>query len=189
MKAKPRLRYFLPLFFVAACATHPVQETHSSRLFPLGVYEQRITLTPDNPQRNPQAFRGVLSIKPDRVEVMGLSPFGSTVFYIHEDLKSGAITTRIFVEKLKPLQSRFKEYYAVLRNVLLAPRAGDWPGGVSAERRDSRGRPLQLSVPTEEGPATLRISGYDAAGIPAEMKFKAGHYQVSVLMKNYELSR
>jgi hypothetical protein len=179
--------WLVVLFIFAGCATKPVKETHSAWLFPMGVYEQRITLTPNNPLKNSQAFRGMLSISKENIQVVGLSPFGNTVFQIQEDRASKKVTTNIYVENLKRFEGRIQDYYSVLRNVLLAPRAGE-ANGVKVLKRDDKGRPTEFAVPLSGATKNLLISRYDGSGVPEELKFDSEDHKISVLVKSYELS-
>jgi len=175
--------------FLSSCATQPTIETTSSQLFPLGVYEQRITLRPEDPKKNPQAFRGILSLAQDKIQVVGLSPFGNTVFNIQEDRVTQKVKTEIYHQKLKALEDRIKEYYSVVRSILMAPRAGDWSQGITVERRDSQGRPLRVILPIAEGNRILLFKKYDDAGIPKELSFDTEGYWVSILVKSYQLKQ
>jgi len=174
---------YLLLALLVGCSTTPVSETTSKFLFPPGVYEQRITLTPSAPNRNPQAFGGILSIKKEKIEVVGLSPFGTTVFHIQEELPSKKISLNIYVAELKRFENRIRDYYSVMRKILMAPRAGNWDAGVKVEKRDERGRPTQVFLPMD-----VAISRYDQVGVPGEISFLTEDHKISVLVKSYELA-
>ena len=158
---------------IAGCATQPVVPITSDRLFPFGVYEQRILITPDNPIKNAQAFRGVLSLQKEKTEVAGLSPFGNTVFRILEE-KGKPIQTDIFVKELKPHGDRIKEYYEALREILVAKR--------------SQPLPQSFRVRMQTGEKMVTIKKYDEVGIPKEFGFATDSHKITVTVLKYELS-
>lgn len=159
---------------MTACATQKVAETTSDRLFPFGVYEQRILITPDNPIKNPQAFRGILSLKKERIEVAGLSPFGNTVFRILEEKGSDSVKTDVFVKELAPFKDRINDYYFAIRSVLNTARA--------------RPLPSEMIVQMKSGPKNLKITKYDGAGIPKEFAFATEGHKITVTVLSYELA-
>jgi hypothetical protein len=171
---KIKFAVLLAALFTTSCATQKLVETTSDRLFPFGVYEQRIVITPDNPIKNAQAFRGILSLQKQKIEVAGLSPFGNTVFRILEE-GTEPVKTDVFVKELAQFKERINDYYFAMRSVLNTARVHPLPS--------------EMVVQMKSGPKNLKITKYDGSGIPKEFGFATEAHKITVTVLSYELAK
>ena len=95
-----KMKYFLlVLLFLSACATKPVPLPAGPRtlLFPFGTYQHLVQLKlAKAPPKGPQSFdfRGVFVFQKERMKLVALTPFGTTLFRAEEDFKTGEIINR-----------------------------------------------------------------------------------------------
>lgn len=129
--------------FAAACSHAPVRPKAEDMTFPFGTYRHHVTAQPLMKRDLPKMdLVGVVKSEPNELRVVGLSPVGSTVFRIHEDLKSGKIEREFYVESLKQHERHFMALYEMIKAVLFAPKG--------RERFEFQGAKFHLSKPDEK---------------------------------------
>lgn len=150
------------------------------RLFPLGLYwhEVNLNITPKTSGATPQhfSFSGVIRLREDTVDIAVLSPFNTTLLKMHEDLKQDLLTTQVFVDDLKKHESKFKEYYRVLKGLLFANREADGKG------------PEQLTLSTPNSQIVIyHFTHYDDHNIPDLISVTHPNFNIEVKVSGYEL--
>lgn len=154
-----------------------------SLLFPLGVYTHQIEITlPDEKQYQ---FKGLVRIAADKVVVVGLSPFQTTLFRLEEDRKSGKVSTEVFQDGLKAHQDKLAEFYTLLRSFLTLPRQGNGPK-IKVTRRDDQG-PQEWEVTSAQGPVKIDSLSYDDNKIPIRFRILHPRFRVEVYVPQYKI--
>jgi hypothetical protein len=113
------------------------------------------------------SFQGVVKIGQDRIDVVGLSPFGATLFKLSEERGTGHVEFESFIDSLKGHESKFKEYYAVLKLLLTAPH--DFSESFEAmpntkfifKKYDKSGIPQQIMIQHPKFSIDITVTGYD----------------------------
>jgi len=161
------------------------------RLFPFGTYRHEVRLIlpahADQPEKKFE-FSGLVQLKPEAVHVVVFSFLGTTAFKINEDLKTGEIQTEVYVAQLKKFEPRLKEYYAILREVLIA---GSTPPAEGSRlkwiRTNEKGQPTEMQTVGLDKNATFKLEEYDGSGIPNRFLIEHPNFTVEVRVKSYEI--
>jgi hypothetical protein len=169
---------FLSLILFSSCASQKLVEGKTvsgspahDRIFPDGTYQHKVTLTlkrpaPGQSKAGKFDFTGIVQMDPAAIHIAVLSYFGTTAFKIAENLKTGEIKMDVYIDQLKKFEPRLKEYYLILREILLAKR--------------SRAEGLQEN-------AHFRITEFDKNGIPTAFSIEHPDFDVSVKVVGYEI--
>lgn len=146
-------------------------------VFPYGTYKHDVHLEfrepPNLASPNEKVFdlKGIVKIDEKDIKVAALSPFGTTVFTILENRITDEVKVEVYVESLKKLEPKLREYYAVVRAMLLAPM------------------PLSRELPSElrAKETLLRFSEYDDNKIPLNVLIEHERFNVNVVVSGYEI--
>lgn len=107
---------------LSACASQPkAPPPVSDLLYPHGTYKHLVKVQIVQPVKNVD-LRGMIESKADELKVVGLSNFGTTVFKIDENYKTGELTKEFYVDALKRNEERFMYFYSLLKELLTAPK-------------------------------------------------------------------
>ena len=163
--ASARWRSFLFLnffsFLLTACtsAYHLKDDSLTSpdRVYPNGIYRHEVTLHTADGQTH--RFNGVVKLSPQRIEVVGLSFFGTTVFRITDDLRTEA-TIEIFVYPLKKHEGRLRKIYVLLKKLLLLSPKGEQKG-LKLDAYDEHHIPRHVEITGEKYQVEVKVTGYD----------------------------
>jgi hypothetical protein len=162
----------LILTVACGCSSKKVMTSTGPRiqLFPPGVYQHDVALTiKSNSADNEKKYHlsGVVKLSKDEVMVVVLSSFGLTELKIHENLKTNALDFEISRPGMKKFEPQMKEYYKVLKTVLLEPAS-------SSEHTE-----------TQDG-ATFEFLNYDKNKVPGLIKIENPHFKVEITVTAYE---
>ncbi len=189
---------WLALVFCAAlpaCAPKKVkmisQGGTRDQLFPYGVYKHDVGLVMAKTDTSPEKkfdFTGVVKVNADQIQLVGLSYFGTTVFKVLEDRKTGEVKTEVFVEQMKKFESKIPEYYSTLRLFLIArlPLVSKLHQ-LQWNKIDSRGFPLEAATVDLEKNAVFRFKNYDLNNIPTEITIEHPNFTVAVKVSDYDI--
>ena len=150
------------------CATSPrpkVDSQAKNRLFPDGTYRHEVTLMLPNGQQH--QFQGVVKLAPERIEVVGLSFFNTTVFRVVDNRKNEPPEVHIYIPQLRPQEAKVREMYGLLKKMLLLPHAEaektELPGGghLSMAGYDERHIPRLLRIQSDKFTVDVKVTSYD----------------------------
>lgn len=160
------------------------------RLFPFGVYRHDVSLFIPKTEKNSELkfdFNGVVKLAPETIQMVALSHFGTTVFKLNEDLKTGKVTTEIFVDQMKKFESKLPEYYSILRLFLLARLpAENAENKLRFTKTRDDGLPEEAETTGLEKNATFRFVKYDQLAIPSEVEIAHPAYSVTIKVRERE---
>lgn len=183
---KLRFPILLVVLLLTACSTYRVKNESESRprLYPNGTYRHSVVLT--MPDGKTQSFQGVVSLSDKQIVVVGLSAFGTTVFRLKDDLGSGKQEVEIFIDQLKKHDSKLREFYALLKRLLLLPAKGM---GQGTEKRENNpdGLPVSLETSGLEHNAKLFFEEYDAHKLPLRIRMEGEKFKVEVTVIGYDI--
>jgi hypothetical protein len=178
---------------LASCASATVVhgEVGRDKLFPYGTYKHEVKLVLPAHGEAPEKkfeFSGIVQLKPDAVHVVVFSFLGTTAFKIDEDLKTGEIRTAIYVAQMKKFEPRLKEYYGILRELLIAGATPPVDGArLRWVKTDDQGRPIEMRTVGLEKNAIFKLLDFDANRIPARFLIEHPGFSVEVRVKSYEI--
>ena len=113
--------------FLSGCAHHTIEALGTSArktLIPIGSHQQSVTVHLNKAKLNGKdtmRFSGVLDVREDHVQLIGLTPFGSTLFRLREDLKTGAVVFETDNEQMKKAEPYVKSTYRPIGEMLKIP--------------------------------------------------------------------
>lgn len=149
------------LWLAASCVTSP---DPAPRPAPHGIYEHIVDVGIDD--KPPQRFFSVTRLDGRGLHLILLSPFGTTLVRISDDLTGGDPRVETYAEELRPQATRIATLFEALRPVILDSSVEElsvWGHDLAVERR--------------------RI---DAAGIPHETRVTGGGFDILVALRAYE---
>lgn len=129
--------------FLGGCTHAPLRVPDGGGLYPFGAYKHHVKIQMLLPQPRAVEMNGAVSVNAEKLRVVGLSSFGTTVFRIEEDLKTGVVKREFYLEAIEKNSSRFMEFYYLIRELLTAPK-----GSTEFERR---GAHFTVSEPDKNG--------------------------------------
>jgi hypothetical protein len=170
-------RILLFLLLLSACVTKPPQLPEGPRdlLFPHGTYQHlvKVKLT-KAPPKGPQEFefRGVFVSEQNRLKLVALSPVGTTLFRVEEDLVTHQIKIQTYMEALKKAEDKIMQSYTVTKKILTLPASKEWPS--------------EMDFDTPEGKTHLVIDAYDSNKVPSHIKVTNPQYNLEIAVVSYE---
>jgi hypothetical protein len=129
-------------FILAGCTQAPVKIPEGGGIYPYGKYQHDVKIKILTPPRT-MTMRGVVSYTADSLKVIGLSSFGTTVFRIDENLKTGEISKEFYMDIIRKNEDKFMEFYRIIRELVTAPK-----GATDFTRGETH---FVLSDPDENG--------------------------------------
>ncbi len=164
--------FLVGMSFWCACAHQFVMRDGVSRenIFPNGLYKHTVTLS----LAQKFAFNGIVQIRPDVIKILGLSHFSTTVFRIEEDRASGAVSVEVFMEEFKKNEPKIREYYAVLRLLLLAKFPPEGP-------------PIEQEFVHDDKKVRVTFAEYEEHGIPRVMSLRYDAFFAEIRVTGYEI--
>jgi hypothetical protein len=179
-------KLILITFFLSACAARqPVVDIHRNEIFPVGTYTHRVRLV--FPNQKSVDFQGVIHLTALELSVVGLSPFQTTLFRLSENRKSGAIKIALFHDSLKDKEAFFRDFYTLLRSVLLYSRNQTKNVKFNVLTRDELGYPLELSTQWKKEEMHLALRDYDFNHIPRLITMEHPKFNVTAKVSDYDL--
>ena len=183
-------RLVVLFLIVASCAGAPktsrVATSDRDRLFPFGTYRHKVDLTVKLNSEKNRSFKldGIVDLREEKIQVIGISAFGTTEFKIVEDRKSGAISIEIYRDQLKKAENRFRDYYSVLRRLLDAKMKRGADSELVWAEFDETG-PLKLTE-ARTG-STFYLSQFDRNKIPTALEVHHREFSALIKVVGYEL--
>jgi hypothetical protein len=156
----------------AGCAHHSIATVGvASRrtLIPVGSHQQSVIVHLKKNKINGKEsmrFNGVLDVREDHVQLIGLTPFGSTLFRLREDLKTGEVVFETDNEQMKRAEPYIKSTYYPIREMLKIPyppsRSDAAAGAIKFhfENFNAQDLPLKVLVDTPDFDLEILEDGY-----------------------------
>ena len=117
-----RIALATSLVFLAACSSAPKAPSPISELaYPHGTYQHKVKVELVSSART-MDVRGVVESRADELKVVGISTFGTTVFRVDENYRTGELNKEFYVDALKRNEERFMYFYALLKEMLNTPK-------------------------------------------------------------------
>jgi hypothetical protein len=158
------------------------------RIFPYGTYKHDVELAVSlaNGQSRQFNFSGIVQLKTDTTQVVGLSQFGTTVFKLTENLKTGEIQTQIFLEEMKKGESRIRDYYGILREILNGSNLKQ-PAQLKWTKTNAAGYPIEMETVGAPDITLLKITQFDENQVPVEFSMDNSKFHIKVKVTEYEI--
>lgn len=156
-----------------SCSSRNIRPPSLSQnlLFPLGTYQHKVNITTSpTPEHKSQnfSFTGVVQISLERIQVVGLSPFGATLFKLTEERSSEKLMFDSFIDAFKGHEAKFQEYYPALKHLLTAPH--------------------NFSSTSKSMPNThFTIKSYDKNGIPERIEIQDSKFSIDIRVTGYDI--
>jgi hypothetical protein len=191
----------LNLVLIPGCASTSkkitsIEAANSTReyVFPRGKYQHRVELVIPANETGPlrsYRFNGVVDLQADAIQIVALSPFGTTVFKINENLITHEVKDEIYLAQMKPLEPKLLHYYSVMRELLLLRNDPKASATIVWKKTTSFSLPEVIEyTPTQSevaDQATFNFKKYDAHGIPENIEIVNPHFQVLVEITAYDI--
>jgi hypothetical protein len=152
------------LLLLVSCVQKPLGVKRGGGLFPYGTYRHEVSVHVLRPARD-MDLRGVVSCDENHIKAVGLSFFGTTMFRIDEDLRTGEIKKEFFLDAIERHQAEFMRYYRLIHALL------DAPAGQSDFERDG---------------ARFHAGDFDDKGIPRRVRIEHPEFTVDLKVTKYE---
>jgi hypothetical protein len=149
-------------------------------VFPYGVYHHDVELEikgngeTDPSKRIPTQnyhFKGIVQITADSIQIVALSPFGTTVFKIMDDLVTGKLHDEVYLARMKPFEPKLIDYYTSLKKLLTAKKIG-------------ASEPQFIKLPND---TMITFDKYDSKNIPAIVHIDSKTFTVKIEVESYDL--
>src|SRR4051794_31303877 len=105
----------LILLFLSSCATAPPRRLDPAQLvFPYGPYRHQVKLhIPKGEDGQPKdfAFTSVVETSEEKLQLVALTPFNTTLMKIVETRASGGVKIETYEEHLQAHQAELKQFY------------------------------------------------------------------------------
>jgi hypothetical protein len=116
------LARLLPFLFLTACAHHtvaPIKNETRTTLIPRGTHQQTVTVHVKKGDQRQMRFSGVLEVREDHTTLIGLTPFGSTLFRVKDS--GGHIEFETENEQMKKAAPYIQKTFEPIREMLKIP--------------------------------------------------------------------
>jgi hypothetical protein len=145
---------FLAFFLLIGCVSKPEKPTvlqlppiatTNELLFPYGHYRHHLTLEilhGEDGQSHRYSFDGVAETTPEKIQLVMLSPFNTTLMKVHEDRKSGEVRLETYDSKLRRFENKFVDYYAMLRKIFLSGPLREGKASITRKLLNEKGELL-----------------------------------------------
>lgn len=167
-KALSHFRFLMMAVLLLSCATtRPIGDMPAH---PLGIYHHQVQV--DLSKGSDFELKGIFSHQKEKVSLLGLSPFGTTLLKLES--VAGKDTISVYNPKLRPLKGKFKALFQVLKENL-------------TKKHGKKDIIIVQSKELAMGPLKLRFFQYDQKGIPRFIKIEGDDFKVKITVTHYEL--
>ncbi len=141
----------LALPLITACVTTPKEP---QRLLPEGIYHHSVSLEMEG--KDTQKFAGLLKIAGDRMTMVMLSPFGTTLARITDRVSDEDEKLSVYSDEIKPYEDRMATIYRALK-----------PAFIATNTKEVRiyGRTLTIDHEGHAGPGIPKVTVIAGEGI------------------------
>jgi hypothetical protein len=189
--------WIITLFALSACTSMgkpkapPLART---LIFPNGIYhhdvELKVPKTAEHEEKN-FGFNGVVKISDDTIQVVALSPFGTTAFRITEDRVSHGISDEIYLAQMRKFEPKLLEYYSTLRELLTLQWHDEKVSNIIWKEVSADQLPLLIEFLNEKADppekAVFKFIQYDEQKMPIKMEIIGEKFEVKIKVSRYEI--
>jgi hypothetical protein len=184
--------FILGSIALSACSSRKIKnESHSDLLlFPYGTYQHQVKIKTElngGADVKEFSFYGVVQTSQDWVKISMLSPFGTTLVKIQEERQTGKVEFTCFVEAIRKYESKFKDYYSVLRTLLLAPQNPKKLDHLRITHQSPEGLPAEIETVDLEQNAQFRFNKYDEHKIPERIQVQNPKFLIEIQVSGYDI--
>jgi hypothetical protein len=177
---KKAVAVFLFLF-CAGCASTIKQSVELPQgkrqfLFPYGTYQHQVNVkikSVNNHGPKEFNFQGIFNFQKDHLKMVGLSPMGTTLFKIDENLKDHQIQMEIYIDQLKGKEDKIKPFFIATKEIL------------TYQIKDQT-LPQKLSLKADGKPMEISILDYDKLNIPKTIQADTADFNLNIEVLSYE---
>jgi hypothetical protein len=140
------MKWLVSLMFMSvtvSCAHKDIRPPNGDGLYPFGKYQHQVKVNVLTPVLRLIEMQGVVAYSKEALHMVGLSTFGTTVFKIDEDFKTGELKKEFYLEIMRQHPEQFMEFYSMIRSLMLQKKG-------QTQFRE-RGAEFSLSEPDPEG--------------------------------------
>lgn len=158
------MKRLVPLILASAgCVT---TAPSPPKLLPQGVYHHDVSLEMDG--KDPQRFTGLLKIDGERMTMVMLSPFGTTMARITDALHEVDDKLIVYADEIKPYQDRMTTIYRALKPAFIDANANEVSVygrtlRVAHEGKTPPGVPKTTVITGEGIRMAVEVTGYEDA--------------------------
>ncbi|MES2856597.1 MAG: hypothetical protein V4692_12075 [Bdellovibrionota bacterium] len=175
-----KIALVLPVLFLGCThtaklpATLPAPAASRTTLIPEGTHNHSVKLTVKNTLSSGQnqgpkqmSFSGIVDYRSGKVKVIGLSPLGSTLFRLEDDLKTEITTFQTDISEMKKAEPFIRDYYAPVRQLLKLPyppkltKIDVDSTGFEFKEYDSFEVPRRIAIETEKFKLDIEVDSYE----------------------------
>jgi hypothetical protein len=165
-----KLVAYFCILFLCACITPPPKQYEGELItsapeFPLGKYVHAVDV--DVPGRGNWQMQGVAKITASGINLVGLSPMGTTVFKIVDSYSKELAEVTVYQPELKTYEDKLFKFYMQLRPHLA-------------------GRKLDHSADIPSDWRVEYFTNKKSAGLPPTLAVRSPHFSISVEVEQYE---
>ncbi len=158
------------LLSLAACVTPPPKQYVGELMtsppeFPLGKYVHAVDV--DVPGRGNWQMQGVAQITESGINLVGLSPMGTTVFKIVDDYSAESAQVTVYQPELKSYEGKLLEFYMQLRPHLA-------------------GRKIMNAAAVPPDWKVQYFTNKKAETLPPTLAVRSPHFSIAVEVEQYE---
>lgn len=174
-----------------ACATSPKVTGPRTLLFPLGTYRHTVTIQlkngtlngkPDGPHS--QRFSGVVNLQKDKLTILALSPFGTTVFRLTENRTTKTVVLETEIAALKKVETQIATYLEPMQLLLSLSVPLPVSDRVTQIRTDKEGWPIEFDLAANQFTHVV-LENYDANHIARAARLGTELYDLNVQVDDY----
>ncbi len=155
----------LLLLLVSACQTPP--KIHGTgAVFPYGNYHHKVFVETNKNQN--YNLSGILKYETDRMELVGLSNFGTTLFKIKKNSMQKNTEVKIFEKNIVQKKSSFKKFFLLVEQVM------------KLQKEDIKKNRTRI------GSAKIEFANLNSNGTPKITKVLTDSFQLTIRTLKYE---
>ncbi len=158
-----RTIFALVLITLSACAHKSRRPAAENLAFPYGKYLQHVSV--QHADRAPIEFQVVVQSSEHDLNIVGLSPAGTTAFRTNEDLCDGKINIQSFTAGVT--DERLKQFSSWIKKIMFTAKG-------------------KVTTATDQG-SEIIVSKIDAQAIPREINLHLPQLAIKFVVVSYEL--
>jgi hypothetical protein len=189
------LSAILMVLSATACSSRKIRPEAMSHgphslLFPYGTYQHQVrikTAQSESTESKEFAFNGIVKTNDEWIKIASLSPLGTTLVRIQENRRTNHVDFVSYVETFKKYESKFIEYYEVLKELLLAPENPTRGDRFQIKKKNPDGTLAEVETLDLEQNAVFLFKKYDEHQIPEEIQVRHPKFTIEIKVSGYDI--